>query len=170
MKQQQALAAFLALSLALLVGTLTPAGEPDAPKNDKVVDEVRKLREDLATMAKTQLLATNATNLELKILGERMERMEKMLKEMSDRSGPTTTTSFRRTVGTVRLVNRMPVVARVTIDGTTYSVPPFEELSVQQPAGPLEYRVSGDGMGVGPTRRTTLAMGGQVRVEIWDPR
>jgi hypothetical protein len=159
----------LMLGLALTGGAMAQGAEV----SDPLAKEVRELREEVAALRRLREIDARLNAAELKLLTERLDRIEKSLKEMSSRSGfrsEFTPSAPRAAVGmgTIRLNNRLPVTAYVTIEGVSYSVAPWSVRTLSgQPAGAFSYTITADGMGVGPLTRTTLASGESLTLTIY---
>jgi len=156
----------LLLTLALAGAA---AANPELPP-DPLAKEIRELREEVASLRRLD----RATSAEVKLLTERLERIEKSLKELSSRSGPFRSEFTPATprvaigTGTLRLDNRLPVTAYVTIDGVEYSVAPQTVRRLTgRAAGTIGYSITADGMGVGPMTRTPLAAGESLTLTIY---
>lgn len=166
MKRQTG-AGVLALTAALLIGNTITAADKDEPK-----DDLKSLREDLNALKSKAALDAKLTNTELKLINDRLERIEQAIDKLNGKTRTRTSSSFTpRTAdtGTLRLDNRMAVEASVTLDGVTYRVPALSVRTLRdQPAGTLEYAVSGNGMGTA-RRRTVLNRNETLTVTITPP-
>ncbi len=173
MTRTHAPALLLALALAGTAAAF-PDGDPP-PTVDSLARDLRDLREQVAAMRRLREIDSRLNAAELRLLTERLERIEKSVKELSSgRTGPFrsefTPSAPRVTAGsgTIRLNNRLPVTAYVTIDGVSYSVAPYAVRSLTgQPAGTIAYTITADGMGVGPLTRTSLASGEALTLTIY---
>jgi hypothetical protein len=170
MKRHETLAAVSALLVALSCFSAVPAGAQDVTR-EEFVSEIRKLKDELATLRKLRELDNKLTNAELRLMNERLDRIEQSLARLA----PTVTTraagSFTPTpiaTGNVRLDNRLPVTAMVTIDGMMYTVPPLGTRIIRnRPAGSLVYEVTADGYGIRPPVRTPLAANETLTLTIY---
>lgn len=160
-----------ALLAVLVVVGPAPSVEPEI-KEDTILKELRDLRSEIAALRRQREMDAKLNAFDMKLLSERLDRIEKSLESLSaERTGPVRS-SFKRTIddgtGSIRLDNRLPVTAYVTIDGTRYMVEPYSiRILRNQPVGPLNYTVSGAGMGVGPTTRSSLAAGETLTLTIY---
>jgi hypothetical protein len=158
------LAAFLAV---LLAAPGLRAGEPGPEKSkDDLEKEVAELRKELADLRKAREVDRLALlELRLQMLADRLEKVERAVATMA------ATTTTRRAAafnpddpapatGSVRLDNRMATTAFVTVNGVTYTVPPFGERTVAGvPAGSFVYQASADGFLYSPPTRSALEAG-----------
>jgi hypothetical protein len=163
MKTQHSVAAMFAVLAALLIGPMSLAGDKDAKeREDKVGEELRKLKEEIALLRKLHGLSAKATDEELKLLGQRLDRIEKHLEKLST---PTTRSAgffdpAAAGTGTMRLDNRLGVRATVIIDGVPYSVPPLAvRVLPGQRARTFTYEFTADGFGMSAPRQTRVAAG-----------
>lgn len=172
------------VGLAVLVATVlavgsVPAAEPERDIATELADlkeQVRQLRKELAQMRAVNEIKSRADALEFKILADRLDRLEQTVSRLSSPSTSTRTSSAFSpdgpviATGNVRLVNRLAVTASVTINGVTYSIPPFGSRTVRDlPAGPLVYEATGEGMGMGPPTRSRLAANETLTVTVYPP-
>jgi hypothetical protein len=165
----------LAALLALAVPLLAPAraaADAELRKSDtqrqleEVRAEIEKLRELTQIHSRMQAL-------ELKLLHERLDRIEAGLARLTS-EGTRRASSFtpsepvRR--GTLRLSNRLPVTAFVTVNGVTYSVPPFGLRTLRDvPVGALSYEVTATGYYNRAASTTTLGAEETLTVNINAP-
>jgi hypothetical protein len=110
------------------------------------------------------------TGAELKLINERLDRIERALDRLDGKTRTTTRSAFApSSTGTLRLDNRMAVEAAVTIEGVTIRIPPLSRRTLRdRPAGPVEYTVTGPGMGTA-RRRTVLNSNETLTVTITPP-
>jgi hypothetical protein len=165
------LAALLALAVAAPSGTLRAEPEEQA---DPVLKELRELRQQVALLRKLNEVESRVTALELKQINERLMRIEERLARLTPsvttRKASSFTPGTPLTTGTVRLANRLPVPASVTVNGVTYEVPPLAtRVLPAQPAGALNYEVSAPGFYARTAVSSTLAANEALTIHINNP-
>jgi hypothetical protein len=154
MKNQQILAAVLALSVALWVGSLAEARPPDTA--DDLSKQIKDLRDEIDTLRRARALERQAVNRKLSELDEKLDRIEQLLRgTVTTRTARSLSPEMR--TGIIRLDNRLGVEATVTIDGVVYTVPPLRVVVLRdRPLGAFTYEVTADGFGFTGSRRRTL--------------
>jgi hypothetical protein len=167
---------WMMLGLAALVGLILACPAASARPPELTDEEARKdieaLKKELAALRKTYEFDLRSRETEMRLLEDRLRRIEESLARL----GPTVTSRqssyFTPTppgaVGHVRLINRLGVMARVTVNGVSYTVPPFGSRVVRDvPAGTLVYEVTADGFGLGPPVRTPLSPDETVTLTVY---
>jgi hypothetical protein len=152
--------AAVALAVALLAGPLASAADREL-KNDDLRKELSELRDEIAAMRRMHAATSRATDLELRLLNERLDRLENAVARMSSGASTRRAGFFAPgavpAVSAIRLDNRLAVPATVTIDGVAYSVPAFTvRMLPNRPAGMITYEVTALGFGVRAPVRTPL--------------
>jgi hypothetical protein len=162
-----------ALLAALFVGPKALAFPPEeqGEKGEKVEKDLADLKREVAELRKLRELDGKLASVEMKLLNERLDRIERTLARLGPPVSTRVSSSFapdRVPRGTVRLDNRLPVTASVTLNGATYSVPPFTVQVVRdQPAGSIIYDVLAAGFGLRPPVRTPLAANETLTLTIY---
>jgi hypothetical protein len=165
----------LAALLALAVPLFAPAraaADPEEKKSD-TQRQLEEVRAELEKLRELTLLQGRMQALEMKLINERLDRIEAGLARMSTASTRrassfTPDEPVRR--GTLRLSNRLPVTAFVTVNGVTYSVPPFGLRTLRdQPTGALSYEVTATGYYNRAASTTTLGAEETLTVNINAP-
>src|SRR5262245_30252753 len=158
-----ALAALLAV---LLAAPALRAGEP-GPEDD-LKSKVAELTKELADLRKARdrdRIAFLELQLQLQTMAARLEKIDRALEKMAAAPSTRRAAAFNPddptpATGSVRLDNRMAVTAFVTVNGFTYTVPPFGERTVTGvPAGSFVYQASSDGFVYSLPTRSALEAG-----------
>jgi hypothetical protein len=156
MRHRGTIAAVIAVLAALTVGTLVNARPPE--NEDDVPTQLRKVRDELNTLKMRVELDRQATKDKLTDIDAKLDRITGMLGGRSTRQAGTIDPAPARS-GTIRLDNRLGVEARVTIDGTEYTVAPLSVRVLRnRPAGPFVYDLTADGFGTTASRQRRLGM------------
>jgi hypothetical protein len=162
-----------ALLIILVAAGAATAADPEL-RDEAILREVRELREQVAALRRLREMDAKMNALDMRLLNERLDRIEKSLEKLAtSRSEFTPRSTFKRSVdsgtGTIKLDNRLPVTAFVTIDGTLHTVDPFGVRFLRgQAAGSLTYTVGGAGRETGPRTRSSLAAGETLTLTIFD--
>ena len=142
-----------ALLLAAFVGPAR-AAEPPLTESEKIDAIYRQLRTVLPQVELKMSVAEG----ELKDLRRRIEVLEGQLRTRDDSDR-----SIRRafspsnTSGAIMLHNRTAQAATVVLDGMSYSLSPFEMVTLAgRPVGPINYEVFVNGWGLVQPRTTRM--------------
>jgi hypothetical protein len=166
----------LATLLAALLAAPARAGDDSKDvelKNEDLKDEVKALKKELASLRKMLAVERRANEVEMKLLNARLDRIERALARLAPDVSRRIASSFTpngpvQATGVVRLSNRLPVMATVTVNGVAHAVPPLgARLLHNVPAGTVTYEVTADGYGVRPAVRTPLAMGEMLTLTVY---
>ncbi|MFO0844021.1 MAG: hypothetical protein U0797_16745 [Gemmataceae bacterium] len=153
MRHKGPTAAVIAVLAALTVGNLVDARPPE--NEDDVPTQLKMLREELDTLRKRVELDRQVTRDKLADIDAKLDRITGMLGN-GTRTARSIDPAPLRT-GTIRLDNRLGVEARVSIDGTAYTVAPLSVRVLRnQPAGPFVYDLTADGFGASAARQRRL--------------
>jgi hypothetical protein len=158
---KRSLAFFGAVFVLILVCPGAGAEPPDKPDSRPMEDlerEVRDLKRDVAELRRLRAIESKLLAAEMRLLAERLDRIERTLSRLAPMNGPPpggtrVASSFTPTLpsaatGTIRLTNGLEVTAVVTVNGITYTVPPFSSrLLLGQPAGSFVYEAFADTWG-----------------------
>ena len=154
------MAGVLGLLAALLVGAPASADSSDIYKKD-LQEQVRELREELASLRRARDLDSRMANTEMKLMADRLDRIERSLSRLTSATQGRTARFYDPVVpaatGTIRLDNRLTVPATVTIDGVSYTVEALSTSTLRnQPTGTISYTVTAVGYGIRSPRRTPV--------------
>jgi hypothetical protein len=168
------LAAILATTSLFVLPLPARAGEEE-PREDRRA-ELRKLQEQINHLRKMADLESRRNEMEFRQMNERLERIERALARLAprppaERGASEFDPDAPPPAGTLRLSNRLPVRAYVTVNGRRYSVPPFAGRSiVGVPAGALTYEVTANGYYNRATTMSNISAGETLTVTINPPR
>lgn len=164
MMHQRTLAAVFTVLAALAIGSVVHARPPET--DDDLRRQLKDLKDQVDTLKQSVELDRQAIRNRLSDLDDKLGRIELLLRGSAIGSAASPAVPYRQSrivepiqgrYGNIRLDNRLGVTAEVTIDGTTFSVPPLStRLLRNQPAGQFVYDVTADGFGITSPRRTTL--------------
>jgi hypothetical protein len=164
------LAALVALALLSAPPRATADPELDRAETQRQLDNLRKQIVVLRGLAEAERATTE---LEMRQVRERLDRIERALARLSStstRSASSFTPSDPLTRSTLRLSNRLPVTAYVSVNGVTYSVPPFGLRTLRNvPLGAVTYEVSATGYYARAAATTTLVADETLTVNINAP-
>lgn len=143
------------LTTCAFLGLLGLAGVARAEfPEDPTQREIKALKAQVKALSEEQ----KATLEELRALTQRLERMQRALDRLAPpRSSMSINPSAIVDMGSVRLVNRLPVTTIVTLNGTGYFLEPFASRTIRNiPVGFVFYEVEAEGHDRRPTARTEV--------------